>query len=613
MTTTATTDFATLTADWTRNASDTLAVGNGCRFNVRKAAYAAWWIERFCHLYEDEHAGEPLILRGCHDCLQYGIEVPEEFSGDGEEACLERAEQYANCVREGHRVGWQYDCTMRVFGWETFNRFRNRWVRRFREASIWVPKKSGKSPSIAAWGMYLLIGDEVPGQKVFLAAKDGQQVKKNVALHAMEMVNRSPELSDVCTINKTESYIKHEPSTSFMLPLSSSNERTTKSKEGLNGSFLVDETHVVDREYMSRVSRAGISRAEPLHAEFSTAGDDPDSYGKERFDMACKVASGAEELQTMFAAVYAAPQELSDTDLESDPMKWAMMANPAIGHTVDPAELLSDYNASRKTPAKLAEFKMYRLNIWQNAASPWLSMHEWMKGQRDFLPEDFEGRECWAALDLSQTRDFSALTLAFPEPDDAYALFWWFWYPQDRATEVQHLIPIQSWISDPRCNLTLTPGNVIDYGWIASTFRKLCKQFSIQELSYDGWNAEQLTQELEQGRRDESGVLIEEGTGVPRLKFPQGLQVFNEPTKRFEVAVSNEQILHNNRLATWMVGNATVKADHNGNYKPLKPKHSGSKHIDGVITAIMSHRRADQGERTTSVYERERRSFVEIG
>lgn len=608
------------TIAWSRGPADEHAMKkHDCFFSVRRAAYAVWWIEHHCRLYEGDQAGEPLILRGCHKCGTYGLEIPESADfvamDEGAKTCIERAKRFAKCVKAGHPIDWQYECTMRVFGWQVLNQLRNKPVRRFREAMIYISKKNKKSPSLTAWGMYLLAGDWEQGQKVFLCAKDGMQVRANTAKHAVEMQKQSPYLSETCTVNKVEMRIVHEPSRSVMIPLSSSNERTQKSKEGLNGCVLVDETHVVDRAFMSIVSRAGISRAQPLLAEFSTAGDDPDSYGKERFDLAQAIIRGdVPEQWRTFAAVYAAPQDLTDADLEADPMKYGKMANPAMGHTVDPAEFLDDYNKSRKSPANLAAFKMYRLNIWQNAASPWLSMVEWNANKRDFMPEDFEGRDCWSALDLSHTKDFTALTLAFPEGNDTFSLLWWFWLPEDRVPEVEHLIPIRNWLADPRCNLILTPDNVISHGHIAGTFRKLAKQFNIRELTYDGWNAEKDTQEIEQGRVDDEGNQIEEGTGVPRLKFPQNLATFNEPTKKFEVAVANGKILHNgDPLIQWMVGNATIKPDTNGNYKPIKPK-GGVKKIDGVITAIMSFWRAAAGDGSTrSVYDREHRGFVTIG
>src|SRR6516225_3895924 len=80
------------TRAWIRNASDRDAFENHrCIFHVGRAAYAVWWIEKHCRLYEGTQAGEPLILRGCKECGMYGIETPDEFIDAGLEQCLDRA------------------------------------------------------------------------------------------------------------------------------------------------------------------------------------------------------------------------------------------------------------------------------------------------------------------------------------------------------------------------------------------------------------------------------------------------------------------------------------------------------------------------------------------
>lgn len=589
------TEVDDITRAWIRNVSDERAVENGCRFNVDRGAYAVWWIERICKLYEGSQAGDQMTLHGCHEC-DYGLPQAVEFDEYPEDVCRERARRHCECVAAGHSVDWQYECLMRIFGWVQHSEHWGEWIRRFRTASIYISKKNKKSPTLAAIGLYLLAGDGEPGQHVYLAAKDGAQARDNTAKHTLEMLDQSPELLSECSINKNLMQITHEPTRSNMKPLSSSNARTQKSKEGLNGSVLIDETHVVDREFVDRISRAGISRKEPLHAEFSTAGTDPDSYGKEQFDLGLKVLSGEETIQDMFVAIYAAPQELKDADLAADPLKYGRMANPAMGHTVNPDEFLTDYEKSKSSLAKLATFKMYRLNIWQNSASPWLPMEKWDLGCREYTESDLIGRECWAALDLSSVTDFTALCLAFPEGDETFRFLWYFWLPEETAQKMQSVVDILRFKSDPRTSLFLTPGGRIDYGYIRSQFRELSSKFQIKELAYDDWNAEQTTSELSEGVRDSNGRVIEPGTGIPRINFSQGMRTMNEPTKQFEARVIDAKILHNgDPLARWMANNATVKPDVNGNYKPLKPK-DGTKKIDGVIVAIMAMARAMLGE-----------------
>src|SRR5215831_7504542 len=222
------------TKKWIRNASDEKAAQSGCRFDESRGRFVVEWIERYCRLYEGEWAGQAMKL-----------------------------------------TDWQLDCTLRLFGWVRQSKKWKRLVRRFRAASIWVAKKNKKSPTLAAWGLYLLCGDGEPGQKIFLGAKDGRQARDIAGKHAVEMMLASQDLREECRLNRTTMQITHLPTKSLMIPLASSNARHQQSKEGLNGSVLIDECHVVDRDFVRRISRAGISRSEPLQLEVSTAGNDP--------------------------------------------------------------------------------------------------------------------------------------------------------------------------------------------------------------------------------------------------------------------------------------------------------------------------------------------------
>ncbi len=592
-------NFEALTQDWIIDESDKLAVRNGCWFDPGIGGYAVWWIERYCRLYEGEHAGEPMRLRGAHADTLDQWDIPDEFD---ERLAFQRAEHYIARRKAGQPCDWQYEATIRMFGWQRHSVKWERPVRRFRYASVWVAKKNKKTPTMSAWGLYLECGDGEQGQKVFLLSKDAKQVRDNAAKHVFEMVQASPELMDECKLNRVEMRVEHLPTRSMLQPMSSAGANNQKSKEGLNGSAMVDETHVVDRGLMKRVDRMGISRAEPVLAEFSTAGNDPDSYGKERFDYAVQVAAGTIEDDSLMVAMHAAPQELTDEDLAADPIKYGMIANPAWGHTIDAVEYLADYNRSKTTASGLLDFKMYRLNVWQNSASPWLKPEYWRKGMQEFTAEEMQGRECYSALDLSSVCDFTSFCLCFPEGDGRHRYLWWYWLPEETARNLADKIPIHQWLKDPRCSLELTEGARIHYGYIRAKVRELAQQFRIIELAYDDWNAEQTTQEITEGVTNNQGEQIEQATGIPRVNFPQGIKALNEPTKQFETAVIDGNVIHNgDPLAAWMFQNATIKPDVNGNYKPLKPGGKDSlKKIDGVVVAVMSRARAMTKEGQTS-------------
>ena len=536
------------TKGWIKNPSDELAAAAGCRFDEARGRFVVRWIERYCRLYEGDWAGEPMRL-----------------------------------------TDWQLECTLRLFSWVKWSEKWNREIRRFRQASIWVAKKNKKSPTLAAWGLLLLAGDGEPGQKVFLCAKDGRQAREIAGRHAIEMLLQSDELAAECTINKNIMQITHLPTRSIMLPLSSSNSRTQESKEGLNGSTLIDEVHVVDRDFVRRISRAGISRSEPLQIEVSTAGNNPDSYGKQRFDYAAGVLAGTNVDQELFAAIYAAPQDLSDEALEADPLKYAAMANPALGHTVDQGEILADYQRSKKSLLALADFKMYRLNIWQRSASPWLRAADWEKCRRDFTLTDLAGRDCWAGLDLSRTRDMSALALVSPgDAPEEYFLWLHYWLPEERVAQLDSLASFREWIKAGW--LEATPGDVIDYGFIRAKFRELAAQVNIVELAYDPRFAEETTQTIEQGTVDPAGKTLEEGLGIPRFAFAQTDANYSAVVCDMERLVIVGGLHHpGNPVLTWQVGHAKVLVRPiSQSRRVVKPGGDDGRTIDGVVAAMMA-------------------------
>jgi phage terminase large subunit-like protein len=531
-----------LTREWIRNASDEKAALNGCRFDGERGQFVVDWIQKCCVLYEGERAGQPMILDD-----------------------------------------WQYEVTMRLFGWVRWSSDWNREVRRFRRASIWIPKKNGKSPTLAAWGLYLFCGDGEQGQKVYSTAKDGRQAMISHT-HALEMVRRSPRLERQCSINKSTNQITHEPTRSFYRIVAGDN---INSQEGLNGSVMVDETHVVDRRLMKVLRGAGISRSEPLQIEVSTAGNNPDGYGKSQFDYGTKVAEGTLDDQEFFFQSYAAPQDIGDAELDERIVEIGKAANPTWGRIVREGEFLAEYNRSKVSISDLADFKMYRLNIWQSAANPWLRSGDWASCKQQFADEQLAGMECYAGLDLSKTRDMSALVLAFPEGDEVVKLLPYFFLPEETARKYNHLAPFLQWEADGF--LTLTPGDVIDYGFIKARFRKLAKQFQILKMGYDKTYAEELTQTLEQGQTNDNGDIIEEGTGVERMELGQSIMQFANPTEEFERLVISGKLHHNgNPILTWQAGHAQCRRDANGNKKPVKPTPDDIKKVDGIIAGIMA-------------------------
>jgi phage terminase large subunit-like protein len=565
-----------ITQLWIRNRSDEIAVSNGCWFDVSRGAWAVWWIERYCRLYEGEWAGENMLLRsGCPDV---DCQVLDDWDDGGEQMSISRADRYAHWIADGNLGDWQYECFMRLFGWVRHSKRWERTVRRFNAASIWIPKKQKKSPSLAAVGVYLICGDGESGAKCFGGAKDGNQAGIAMA-HAIAMIEQSPELSAECKINRNEKSIEHLPTRSKYKPLSSANERTKTSKEGINGHILIDETHVVDRDFISIISRAGISRAEPLQVEVSTAGNNPDGYGKERQDYARKVMNGEKPNDRLLVAIYEAPQDLSDEDLEADPIKYGVMANPAWGHTAHEEEFLADYEQSKQSLTELGNFKMYRLNIWQHSSSPWVKMGDWdsCKGE---LSDWSEADAVGGGVDLGGRDDFACWSLVARFPldvdEDGNTVFRYEGVVRafigDDVKRDYRKHPFNMFVNDQELTVTRYPIREL-----RRSLSEECYKYSVYAVAYDPHGAQQFAEDLT-------------ADSILCSSFNQAPYMFNEPIKDLKAAIIGKRFRHDgNGMLRWSVGNAVVKETPGGS-KTMFDKDSCIEKIDPVVALTMAFR-----------------------
>lgn len=526
----------TVTKAWMRDASDELAVRNGCWFDEERGQFVVDWMRDYLRLYEGDQAGEPFEC--CND--------------------------------------WQYEFVMRLFGWVRQSEDWGREVRRFRKGIVFIPKKNKKSPTLAAVTVYAAFGDGEPGQKCFPTAKDGAQIRENVVRHIHEMILQSPALNAECKINKNTGQVFHEPSRSLIMPLSSDNIRSQKSKEGLNGSVFVDEVHVVDKSHMRRISRAGISRAEPIQLEVSTVGNEMESYGYERWEYAQGIISGVNQDDQTLAMVYAAPQDLKDEDLDADPVKWGRLSNPAWGHTVKQSEFLADYAESKATAAGLADFKMYRLNIWQQSSNPWLRITDWhaCPAVHGELPTD---SLTYGGIDCAKTTDFFAW-MRFQPDDETPRCSGHYWIPRRRALELErsHNIPIMDWVRDGW--VTLGEDNALDYGFVNSYLKEESERYPrLEYVGFDRWHASEIVN------------YCEKQLGWQMIQLAQGPQTMSLPAKELERLVVDSILDYRfDPVLTWMIANTSIKADENGNIRTTKTVGGVHKHIDGVVALIMA-------------------------
>jgi phage terminase large subunit-like protein len=244
-------------------------------------------------------------------------------------------------------------------------------------------------------------------------------------------------------------------------------------------------------------------------------------------------------------------------------------------------------------PAEENVFRTLRLSQWVGSTVAWIPEHIYEKGNTPIDMAGLEGKECYAGLDLSSSRDITALVLMFPPRNshEKYICLPFFWVPEDtipirvRRTSV----PYDNWAA--RGYMKATPGNVIDYAYIQNTIEELSHRYHIMEIAFDRWGAVQMVQNLE-------------GMGFTVVPFGQGFKDMSPPTKELMKLVLEEKIAHGGHpVLHWMMDNIFIRTDPAGNIKPDKEK--STEKIDGAVATIMALDRAIRcgNDTSASVYD----------
>jgi phage terminase large subunit-like protein len=272
----------------------------------------------------------------------------------------------------------------------------------------------------------------------------------------------------------------------------------------------------------------------------------------------------------------------------TSPEVWKK-ANPCLGTSISTAYLEQECRKAMELPDYENTFKRLHLNIRTEQDVRWMPLKVWDACNGAVDEAALRGESCFAALDLSSTRDITALVLLF-EVGGRFKVIPYFWLPADRAAERERndRVPYLRWAREKL--MELTPGNVVDYEFIRAKVNWLAEIYQIKEIAIDPWNAQHLATELS-------------NDGFQMVQFRQGFASMSAPSKELEKIVLAREIDHGGHpILRWMASNVCVEQDAAGNIKPSKKK--SAEKIDGIVALVMALGRAIVQEMTKgSVYE----------
>lgn len=517
---------------WIKNKSDELAVDEGCFFDIKYADKVKFFGEKFLRHFIDEWAGKPFTL------------LPFQ---------------------------WE-EIIAPMYGWRN-TRNEKRW----RQISVWMGKNNGKSCLGGLISAFELVGANKPAAQVVNIASDEKQanIVFGFCCNMLDpsLVRSKQNPNGRLWIRPNIKQITYEATKSSLKVMSG----TDKAKRGFQLSALVfDEISEQNNRILFDSMYNNVKkRKDAFVFTCSTASYRSESIGKELFDYANKVAKSQILDTTILPVVYAADPD----DLKKwDSIDVFRKANPASGVTIDEEEVRKTIVECQNEPRKKASYLVERLNLWCGYGSQWISDLAWNACKTHFNEEDFwHGSEpVFLGLDYAYKHDLCAYVLVLKRNDKVYVMPRFFINRQDALRkQEQDRVPYLSWAEDPRCNLFLTDGDVIDPAFVRQKIKEDCNKFNVVEIGFDekGW--------------EESRQIAQQEIGIPWVAVRQNSKSLGGAAGFLERSILAKSIcVPFNPILDWCLSNTAARETADGLY--LTKGNGETQRFDGIIATCIS-------------------------
>ena len=478
-----------------------------------------------------------------------------------------------------------------LFGWKRVDG-----TRRFRRAYIEMGKGNGKSPMAGAIGLYGLVADDEAGAQIYSAGATKDQAGI-LFRDAVSMVGRSPALSKVITPSGgpgREFNLAYLKTQSFFRPVS---RETKKTGSGPRPHFaLCDELHEhPDGGVIEILERGFKFRRQPLLVMITNSGTDRQSVCWEERKHAVAVADRTVEDDTTFS--YVCSLDEGDDPL-TDESCW-IKANPLLDVTISREYLRGVAKQARDLPGKRNGILRLHFCVWTDSENAWIEKELWDQVVDPSLDiADFDGRKCFVGLDLSSSRDMTAISMVFPDGEDddgrqKYAAFVKGYLPKASHQELidKDGAHWQVFAENPE-HLEIFESKVIRLDEVARELVDISARFDVEQIAYDTWLFQRFEQEL-----DDLSV------NLPIVEHPQSWKIAKDSglSMPFSISALEELILEGrirlqfNPVLGYAASSAVFVESPAGLRRFAKEK-AGKSKIDALVSLAMGVGSATGGE-----------------
>jgi phage terminase large subunit-like protein len=423
----------------------------------------------------------------------------------------------------------------------------------------------------------------ITGGQIISAAADRKQARLAFE-ECLGIISATPKLQSACHPQDFKNRINHPGSRSVYEAISAD----AATQYGRTPFFaLVDELWAHKKADLWHSIRTGLTKVPgSLLVITTTAGRGTDTPDYPIYEYAKKVESGEIDDPGFLPIIFEAPKDCDWLDEDI----WAAV-NPGLQYGYpDIAGLRQLAREAKERPGDREAFQQFHLGIRQeHSTSPFVDIEIFEECRlRDEggnpVPidlQDYEKQPCWIGVDCSTTQDITAVVAVFRDDDKFVAKSWGF-VPEDnlQARADRDGVPYPRWAKEGW--IIATDGNVIDYRAVEKHIRGLCEKFEVQEIAFDPAYANQIM-----------GPLTDDG--FPTATMRQGWVTQSPALNVLERAIVGKNLVWDNPVMKWCMGNVAIHTDSNNNRTIHKGKSKDRVDlISGLWMAVSRAAASDQ-------------------
>lgn len=261
---------------------------------------------------------------------------------------------------------------------------------------------------------------------------------------------------------------------------------------------------------------------------------------------------------------------LDDIKEVSDPAMW-LKANPNLDRTITYETYQLDVDRMENAPATRNDILAKRFGIPMEGYTYFFTFEETQIHRK----RDYWRMPCSMGADISQGDDFCSFTFLFPLSKDCFGIKTRNYITSTTMNKLPLAMHDKYEQFMKEGSLIVLEGSVLDMMEVYEDLDEFIqhKEYDVRSFGYDPYNAKAFVARWEM----ENGQF-----GVE--KVPQGARTESVPLGELKTLASTGNLLFDESLMSFAMGNCIVAEDTNGNRKLLKKRHDAK--IDAVAAMM---------------------------